>query len=56
MELTSKEKDTNYEIIKFLIENGANKDILSNKGKKAYELAEKHSNKDEIQDLLLNVK
>lgn len=45
MELTPKERDTNYEIIKFLIENGANKEILSNKGKTALQLAEKHSNK-----------
>lgn len=52
MELTPKEKDTNYEIIKFLIENGANKNILSNNSKNAYQLAEKHINKLEIQELL----
>ncbi len=48
MELTAKEKETNYEIIKFLIENGANKNMISNNKKKAFGLAEKHSNKNDI--------
>jgi hypothetical protein len=48
MDLTVKEKETNYEIIKFLIENGANKKMISNNKKKAFDLAEKHGNKSEI--------
>ena len=46
MKLTPKEKETNYEIIKFLIENGSNRDMICNSKKKAFDLAEKHSNKE----------
>jgi hypothetical protein len=37
MQINQSEKVVNYEIIKFLIENGANKTIQNNKGKIAFE-------------------
>lgn len=53
--MNQSEKEINYEIIKFLIENGGNKNIISNKGQTAYDLCENHCNKDAIRDLLVNV-
>lgn len=54
MELSPKEKEMNYEIIKFLLENGANRKIKTKKGKTAYDLVSKHCNKDKLRDLLVN--
>lgn len=48
MDLSQKEMDVNFEIIRFLVENGANKNIQSAKGKTAYELANKNKNKERI--------
>ena len=45
MELTQREKQINYEIIKYLLENGANKNLKTQKGKSAFDLCQKHSNK-----------
>ena len=53
MQLSAKEKEMNYEIIKFLLENGANRKIKTLKGKTAFELAEKHCNKNAVQELLV---
>lgn len=52
--MSTSEKDINYEIIKFLVENGANKSITTHKGKNAFDLAEKHCNRDAIRDILVN--
>ncbi|CAD8161611.1 unnamed protein product [Paramecium pentaurelia] len=54
MELNSKEAEINYQIIKFLIEHGAQKDLQSLKGKKAIDLLNKHSNKEKLIELLKN--
>lgn len=54
IEMSTSEKDINYEIIKFLVENGANKSITTHKGKNAFDLAEKHCNRDAIRDILVN--
>jgi len=53
--LNEKEKEINFQTIKFLLENGANKFLQSNKGKNAFDLAKKHCNKDKILDLLSSV-
>ncbi|CAD8083796.1 unnamed protein product [Paramecium sonneborni] len=54
MELNQKEAEINYQIIKFLIENGAQKDLQSLKGKKASDLLKKHSNKERLMELMNN--
>lgn len=54
MELSPKEKEINFEIIKFLLENGANRKIKTKKQKTAYELAAKHCNNIKLQELLVN--
>lgn len=54
-ELQEKEKEINFQTIKFLIENGANRYLQSNKGKTAFELTKKHCNKDKILDMLSNM-
>lgn len=56
IELTDLEKQTNAKVIKFLLEHGANRELMSKKGKTAFELAERHCNKIEIQNMLKNVK
>jgi hypothetical protein len=52
MELSPQEKYLNSEIIKFLIENGARKDLISIKGKKIKDILEKHCNKEELMKLI----
>lgn len=52
--LKEKEKEINYQTIKFLLENGANKFLQSNKGKTAFDLAQNHCNKEKILFLLNN--
>jgi len=52
--MSHSEKEINYEIIKFLIENGAKKNIKTYDGKTAYDLSENHCNKVAIQELLVN--
>jgi ankyrin repeat protein len=42
VELTPKEQLIHYQIIKFLIENGANRNIKTSKGKTAIDLCSKH--------------
>ena len=42
MDLTVREQEINHEIIKFLIENGANREIQTLKGKCAFDLCSKH--------------
>ena len=53
--LNEKEKEINYQTIKFLLGNGANRFLQSNKGKNTFDLAKKHCNKDKILDLLSTV-
>ena len=48
MDLSPKEQEINYSLIKFLLENGASKDIQSMKGKGIFELVKKHKNKEKI--------
>lgn len=54
MDLEDKEKKTNIDVIKFLIEHGADKYMISNKGKNCFDLAEKHSNKEPVIETLKN--
>ncbi len=54
MELCKREKDINYELIKFLLENGADKKLVSFKNKSCYDLTNKHSNGEALKDLLVN--
>ncbi|KRX04938.1 Ankyrin repeat-containing domain [Pseudocohnilembus persalinus] len=56
MDMTEQEINLNYEIIRFLIENGADTKLKTNKGKTIYQLANKHQNKENIQYLLNNCK
>jgi ankyrin repeat protein len=50
--LTRREIAINYDLIRFLVENGANKTITTLKGKTAYDLSEKHCNREQIRKLL----
>ena len=52
MDLSPSEKYLNAEIIKFLIENGARKDLVSIKGKNVKDILEKHCNRDELLKLI----
>lgn len=54
IEMSRREIQVNYDIIRFLVENGANKSIVTSKGKTAYDLCEKHSNSAQIRQLLAN--
>lgn len=56
IELTEFEKLTNKKVIKFLLEQGADRQLRSRKGKTPYELAENHCNKEEVRKLLDTVK
>ena len=55
LELNQREKDTNVKVITFLLEKCANRNLKSKKGRTAFELAQKHCNKNEIQRLLKTV-
>ncbi len=44
MTMSEQEKKINYEIIHFLLENGASIDLLSKKNKTIFQLLEKHCN------------
>ena len=48
-------REVNLELIRFLLENGANRYLINNKGKNAFELAVKHSNKDKVLEMLSNI-
>lgn len=50
--LKEKEKEINYQTIKFLLENGANRLLLTNKGKTVFDLLKKHCNNEKITVLL----
>lgn len=52
MDLDDKEKRMNLEVIRFLLEHGADKSMLSNKSKNAAQLAQKHSNKEAVLEVL----
>ncbi|KRX00506.1 Ankyrin repeat-containing domain [Pseudocohnilembus persalinus] len=52
--LNQRETLVNYQIVKFLLQHGANKYLKSKKGKTCFELCEKHSNYREILKLLQN--
>jgi len=52
MELEEREKRINLDVIKFLLEHGADKNIISNKGKNCMELAKKHSNSEAVIEVL----
>lgn len=56
MEMTQIEIDTNYGVINFLLENGADRKLQTFKGKTAYDLTKKHINKYKIRELLINAK
>ena len=46
--LNQRDIEINVKVISFLPEKSANRNIKSTKGKTAFELAEKHCNKNEI--------
>ena len=54
MELDDREKRMNLEVIRFLLEHGADKNMVSNKNKNAFQLAQKHSNRDAVLEVLQN--
>jgi ankyrin repeat protein len=54
MELDEREKRMNLEVIRFLLEHGADKNMVSNKNKNAFQLAQKHSNRDAVLEVLQN--
>ena len=54
--LSKREKEVNKRIIKFLIENGADKHKKSKKGKNCFDLVIKHNNKEEVTQILENTK
>ncbi len=54
MELDEREKRMNLEVIRFLLEHGADKTMVSNKNKNAFQLAQKHSNRDAVLEVLQN--
>ena len=54
MELDDREKRMNLEVIRFLLEHGADKNMLSNKNKNSAQLAQKHSNKEAVLEVLQN--
>jgi hypothetical protein len=48
-------REVNVDLIRFLLENGANRYLINNKGKNSFELAVKHCNKEKVLEMLLNV-
>lgn len=52
MKMSRKEQSINLEIIKFLCEHGAEKEMPTLKGKSIEDIANKHSNKTEVLDIL----
>ena len=54
LDLEEREKRINIEVIKFLIENGADKYMVSNKGKACFALCAKHQNKEAVLEVLKN--
>ena len=54
--MTQIEIDTNYGVINFLLENGADRKLQTFKGKTAYDLTKKHINKFKIRESLINAK
>jgi ankyrin repeat protein len=54
MELEDREKRINLEVIRFLVQHGADKSIQSNKGKTSYDLTAKHCNQTEVLEVLKN--
>jgi len=54
MELDEREKRMNLEVIRFLLEHGADKNMVSNKNKNSFQLAQKHSNRDAVLEVLQN--
>jgi len=52
MDLSPREAQVNLEVIRFLVEHGADKNMKAIKNKTAFDMAAKHSNKDNVQELL----
>lgn len=56
MELNEFQAEVNIEVVQFLLEHGADRNKMSKKGEKAWDLSKKHSKSREIQRLLKEVK
>jgi len=56
MELSAFQAEVNLEVVRFLLEHGADRNRKNKKGETAFELARKHSQRDEIRKLLTEVK
>jgi hypothetical protein len=55
-DMNSIQKSMNLEVIKFLIEHGADKNLATKKGETAFDLAEKHCNREEVLKVLEDTK
>lgn len=53
-DMNFREKDANFKVIKFLLENGADPSRKSKKGKTAFDYCKRHPFRDDIQRILLN--
>jgi hypothetical protein len=54
MDMTPREIENNLGVIRFLLENGADRNIVNHKGKNALALSQRHCNVTNVQDMLVN--
>ena len=56
MELSPFQSEVNLEVVRFLLEHGADRSRKNNKGETAWELAKRHSQRDDIRKMLNEIK